>query len=126
MNPHERQQFDVTLQMAVERYAERLEQRNGGAEAARLRLEADPEAEGVWLSDFVDAVFNDFLLDDAAGACFVLQALARRPVPAAGGATIDAHLRALARAAFAELLQRKCGEELARRAGYQAVDMSGR
>jgi len=77
VNAHERQQFDVLLQTAVDRYAERLIQRNDGPENARTRLLETPEAEGVWLSGFVDAVFQDSLLDNTAGACFVLEALER-------------------------------------------------
>mgnify|MGYP005868531265 CR=1 FL=1 len=143
MNPHERQQFDQLLQMAVDRYAERLIQRNDGPGPARLRLLDTPEADGVWLSEFVDAVFRDGLLDNTAGACFVLEALERRPIPAEPGAVpvaartspapsaagasssstarIGDILCALARGAFAELLRQKTAEELARRAGYEAV-----
>jgi hypothetical protein len=81
VNAHERQQFDMLLQTAVDRYAERLIQRNDDAENARTRLLETPEAEGVWLSGFVDAVFQDSLLDNTAGACFVVEALERRPAP---------------------------------------------
>lgn len=122
MNPHERQQFDMLLEMAVDRYAERLTQRNDGAESARQRLLDTPEADGVWLSDFVDAVFGDALIDNTAGACFVLEALARRPPPEVPpGRTIAETLDRQARHAFASLLRSKTLEELARRAGYQAV-----
>lgn len=141
MNPHEHQQFDLFLALAVERFAERIEQRSGGPGPALERLRTAPESEGVWLSDFVRALFTDFLLDDAAGACFVLQALERRPVeplerrpvealerrpvepPAAG--TIGTLLGELARGAFARLLAAKTEEYLEQRAGYQAVDLEG-
>lgn len=122
MNPHERQQFDMLLELAVERYAERLAQRNDGPDRARQLLLEAPESPGVWLSEFVDAVFQDALLDNTAGACFVLQALERRlspEVPAA--ATIGDGLAAASRRAFGVLLQMKTAEELARRANYQAV-----
>lgn len=125
MNAHERQQFDVLLQMAVDRYAERLVQRNDGPETARTRLLEQAEADGVWLSEFVEVWFQDSLLDNTAGACFVLEALERRPVPEAcraiGPQPIGGALAALARAAFAVLLRQKTAEELARRAGYQAL-----
>jgi len=81
VNAHERQQFDMLLHAAVDRFAERLIQRNDGPENARARLLDTPEADGVWLSGFVDAVFQDSLLDNTAGACFVLEALERRPLP---------------------------------------------
>lgn len=122
MNAHERQQFDMLLQLAVERYAERLVQRNDGPEGAHGRLQESPEAEGVWLSAFVAAVFQDSLLDNTAGACFVLEALERRIVPAASPAgTVGEVLAGMARAAFATLLRQKTLEELARRASYQTV-----
>lgn len=133
MNPHERQQFDLFLALAVERFAERIEQRNGGPGPALERLRTAPESEGVWLSDFVRALFTDFLLDDAAGACFVLQALERRPVEAlerrrvepGAAETIGTLLGELARGAFASLLAAKTEEYLEQHAGYQAVDLEG-
>lgn len=126
MNPHERQQFDLLLALSVERFVERLEQRNGGAGPALERLRQAPEGEGVWLTDFVGVLFQDFLLDDTAGACFVLEALERRPIePAAGAAPIGAVLRDLARRAFAALLAAKAEEALEQHAGYQAVDTGG-
>lgn len=122
MNAHERQQFDVLLQTAVERYAERLVQRNDGPERAHARLQETPDAEGVWLSRFVEAVFEDHLIDNTAGACFVLEALERRPLPAAPqGQTVGELLTRLARDAFEALLRQKTLEELARRTSYQAV-----
>lgn len=122
MNAHERQQFDVLLQLAVERFAERLIQRNDGPEPAHARLRDVPEADGVWLTGFVDAVFHDALLDTTAGACFVLEALERRPAPPAPQApTVGAVLERLARQAFAALLRQKTLEELERRSRYEAV-----
>lgn len=126
MNPHERQQFDLLLALSVERFVERLEQRNGGAGPALERLRQAPEGEGVWLSDFVGVLFQDFLLDDTAGACFVLEALERRSIaPSAGAAPIGSLLRDLARRAFAALLAAKAEEALEQHAGYQAVDTGG-
>jgi len=70
----------------------------------------------------VDAVFQDALLDNTAGACFVLGALERRPSPVVAPlGTIGETLAASARRAFAALLQSKTAEELARRGNYQAV-----
>jgi len=121
VNAHERQQFDWLLQTAVDQFAERLVQRNAGAEPALERLTATPEAEGVWLSQFVDAVFRDGLLDNPAGAAFVLQALERRAAPVVTSApTIGELLNTAARSAFAVLLRQKTLEELERRSRYQA------
>jgi hypothetical protein len=78
MNLHEKQQFDFLLMTAAERFSERLIQRNAGAENALKKLRHDPQSEGVWLDDFVKVLFQDFLLDNTAGACFILEALEKR------------------------------------------------
>jgi hypothetical protein len=121
MNLHEQQQFDFLLATAVERYVERLEQRNEGAENALRRLREDPEGEGIWLGRFTEAIFQDFLLDNPAGCCFVLTALARRPAAFVKGGTVAEVLSQLAKAAFAELLRRKTEEVLEQHVGYQAM-----
>lgn len=122
MDLYQRQQFDFLFATAVERYAERLTERNEGAATALERLRRDPEGPGVWLSEFVLALFDEFLLGDTAGAAFVLEALERRslPQPAELGATVGSALQAYARAAFAELLRGKTEEAL-----EQALVFSG-
>ena len=102
----------------------RLEERHRGPEPALAALRADPTAAG--LSDFVTAIFQDFLLDNADGAAFVLRNLPRRPVAAhrdavAGAATVESLLLALAKALFSELLLLKATEALGQHVGYQAV-----
>ncbi len=87
MDLHERQQFDFLLQVAVERYVERVEQIGPD----RVKLNA-----------FVDAIFSDFLLDNADGACFVLRALAKH----------EQELVVMAKAAFSDLIRRKIDETL--------------
>jgi hypothetical protein len=87
MDLHERLQFDFLLQVAVERYVERVE--NVGAERAKLE-------------PFVDAIFGDFLLNNADGACFVLRALALH----------EQKLIAMAKVAFVELMRSKTEESL--------------
>lgn len=118
MEPYQRQQFDFLLYTAVDRFSERLIQRNAGVEHALARLRDDPQGEGVWLDEFVRALFNDFLLDNAAGACFVLQALQKRSVAAPAPGTIDAQLREMAARAFADLLARKTAEAMEQQSGY--------
>ncbi|MCU0646817.1 MAG: hypothetical protein MUF00_02370 [Gemmatimonadaceae bacterium] len=126
MELHQRQQFDLLLSMAVDRFAERLEQRNEGAERAQARLAADPEGEGIWLTEFTQAVFRDALLDNADGAAWVLAALAARPFPAAlltrlgTAARVGDAASVLAQGAFAALLRDRTDEELTRRATYGA------
>lgn len=123
MDLYQRQQFDFLFATAVERYTERLEQRNEGAAQALERLRRDPEAPGIWLTEFADALFEEFLLGDPAGAAFVLQALERRPLPAQVdlGGTVRSALLALSRGAFSELLRAKTEEALEQRAVFTGV-----
>ncbi len=53
---------------------------------------------------FVTAFFAEHLLDNPAGACFVLEALERRVLPPDPGGPVPEVLARLARAAFAEVL----------------------
>lgn len=118
MRLYEKQYFNDLLQRAVERFSERLIQRNAGAENALQRLRADADGEGVWLGEFVTAFFRDALLDNPEGACLVLQALAQRPLPPAAGSrvqesgTIGQALETMAAEAFAALLRAKTEEVL--------------
>lgn len=121
MDLHERQQFDQLLQTAVERFVERLEQRNEGGENALMRLRTNPQGEGIWLDRFVQAFFEDFLLDNTDGAAFLLRALPKRTISAPSAGTVDSMLRAMAASAFSALLQRKTEEELERRMSFQAI-----
>lgn len=114
MEAYQRQQFDLLLALAVERFAERLVQRNQGAATALARLRANPQGEGVWLDQFVEAIFRDFLLDTPGGACFVLQALARRHVAPPEAGAVETMLQQMARRAFADLLATKTIEMLER------------
>jgi hypothetical protein len=118
MEAYQRQQFDFLLMTAVERYIERIVQRNEGAENALARLRADAQGEGIWLDQFAQAIFRDFLLDTPAGACFVLQALPRRRVPPPEAATVEAMLQQMALRAFADLLGAKTAEALEQQIGY--------
>ncbi len=118
---HQQQQFDFLLHTAVERYVERLTYRCGGVNAALRKLRGDVEAEGVRLTEFVQAVFRDFLLDNAAGAAFVLQAMAQAPaVETSQQATLEAQLQAMAIAAFARIMRNKTEETLEREAVFES------
>jgi hypothetical protein len=124
MELHERQQFDFLLHTAVERYVERLEQRNEGANNALQRLRENPEGQGVWLSEFVEAVFGDFLLNNSAGAGFVMRALASRKAPVLSsrpGQTMEQFAIECARAVFGELFRQKTEEVLEQHASFEAV-----
>ncbi len=120
MDLYQKQQFDFLLFTATERFVERIEQRNAGAGNALARLRADADGEGVWLAEFTRAIFQDFLLDNIEGACFVLTALAKRPAPAAQPGAIEPVLVGMAQAAFAALLKQKAEERLEQAMEYQA------
>jgi hypothetical protein len=112
MDLHERRLFEATLSIAIERFRDRVVQRNEGVENALRSLQTNPEGDGTWLAGFVDQFFADELLDNAAGAAYVLQALERRKIAEAPGGTIGEVLQRLARSAFAELLRAKTIESL--------------
>lgn len=68
---------------------------------------------------FVDALFQDFLLDNVAGACFVLEALSERTVGSVSGGELGAVLVALAKQAFGDLLSAKAEEALEQAAAFE-------
>lgn len=124
MDVHARQQFDFLLNAAIERFVERCEQRCGGPVPALSRLREDPNHEGVWIDEFVSALFADFLLDNPAGAAFVLQALERRPLPVVtrAASSIGEWMQRVAEQAFAQVLARKTEEALEQRLAFQITD----
>lgn len=116
MERHEQQYVNLLFTMAVERFSERIIQRNEGALNALDRLRTNPQGEGVWLSKFVDAFFRDALLDNPAGACLILQALANQRLNDTSRilehATVGEMLQEMAKQTFASLLQQKTEEAL--------------
>jgi hypothetical protein len=116
MNPHEQQYFNLLLAMAVDRFSERIIQRNEGAMNALELLRTNPQGEGIWLNEFVEAFFRDALLDNPAGSCLILQALANQRVNDLSNIvdreTVGDILQALAKQTFATLLYRKTEEAL--------------
>lgn len=98
MEMYARQHFDALLRDAAANYAERCVYRAGGPAEALVHVQSQSPDE------FVAAVFTENLLDDTAGAVFVLEALNRRTVPADPGGPVAEVLARLARAAFAEVL----------------------
>ncbi|BDG47382.1 MULTISPECIES: hypothetical protein [Parageobacillus] len=116
MNPHEQQYVNLLLAMAVDRFSERIIQRNEGAQKALERLRTNPQGEGIWLNEFVDAFFRDALLDNPAGSCLILQALANQRVHdlsnIAERVTVGEMLQEMAKQTFAALLHRKTEEAL--------------
>lgn len=130
----ERQQFDFFLQTAVERYVERLEQRFRGSERAIVGLREDVNGHGAWLREFCDAVFDEFLLNNVDGACFILRAVAQQKLetdtvlfgsdsasPCTANQNVESHLRQLAKRQFSQLLYNKTLEALEQHSGYQPI-----
>lgn len=105
-----RQHFDVILREAAGNFAERCVYRCGGPAAAAAALTEDAAVLDV--DAFVDAVFAENLLEDIAGACFVLAALERRTLPADPGGPVADVLARLARAAFRDVLVGQTGQVL--------------
>jgi len=99
-----RQQFELLLQEATGNFAERTIHRCGGPDAALARLQEDPDGEGVFRAEFVRSFFEENLLDNTAGRCFVLEALEKRTVPADAGGPLAEVVGRLAEAAFADVL----------------------
>lgn len=126
MDLYQKQQFGFFLQTATERYVSRLEERFRGADSALAKINEDCEGEGVWLTRFTEAVFEDFLLNNIEGACFVLQALANRRLSSkscesSDSVTVEEALVVMAKQLFAELLLQKTVESLEQHSGYQSV-----
>jgi hypothetical protein len=113
-----RQQFDVLLLTAADRFTERIVQRCGGYHNAQQQLRTDPDGPGSWLSEFVDAVFAESCLDDVAGACFVLQAAPKQNVNIQSEATVTDVVLSLAKDVFTTLLLTKVTEALDRAERY--------
>lgn len=115
MENYLRQQFDHTFSIIAESFVERCVQRSGGSANAIAGLKNNPEGEGIWLSQYVDAAFQDWLWDNPAGAAFVLENLSRRNWPSVeSSGDVATVLIASAKAAFAELLCAKVIEAIER------------
>lgn len=118
MDLHLAQQFDVLLAQSGEGFIERIVQRCAGQDNALRLLQGDRNAEGVWLDDFVDAVFSDWCLDNAEGATFVLCALKRRPLALEADGPVEEILVRAAKAVYADLLYDKVLESMSRASVY--------
>lgn len=116
MNDYEKQYFNMLLQMATERLVERTVQRAEGAENALRLLRTDPYGKGIWLDKFMDAFFEECLLDNPAGSCFILQALSKRrynleQLPRQA-LTVEEIIKKMAKEVFEDLLKQKAEELL--------------
>lgn len=135
MNDHERMHIDGLVHDACDLLCETAIQRCGGPRNALSQLRDDPEGEGVWLSRFVGMFLAEHALDNEAGACAILEALARRPMPeiATPGPseapsdaasevrrpTIGETLQRASSTAFRDLVRLKADEALERASVYE-------
>ncbi len=111
METWSRSLFDLVLMSSQDRLFERAVARFEGEDAALARLKSPDESVAQLVSDFVDALFNDFGIVDSAGACFVLQGLQRQRVTIANyDGSIEGLLVKVAKDAFSALLVRKTVE----------------
>jgi hypothetical protein len=118
MELHEKIYFDLLLNTAVERFTERIIQRKEGVKSALEALKDSPDGEGVWLSEFVEAFFEDMLLNNTAGAVYILEALEKRLVSEQAGGKVSEVLLRMAKQMFKELLRQKAQEALEQSAAY--------
>lgn len=121
MDLYAQQQFGFFLQTATERYVMRLEERFRGAEPALARARQAPDEFRAGLRQFTDAVFEDFLLNNLAGACFVLQGMAQRQVESAPAGSVESVLVEMSKELFTDLLENKSVEMLEQHASYQSI-----
>lgn len=119
MHPYEQQYFNTLISIATERFTERAIYHNDGAEQALRLLKENPYGESIWLDRFVQSFFEEFLLDNIAGHCIVLQALANLPYEVIsthesenGTIKIEVQLERMAKQAFETLLLRKAEEAI--------------
>lgn len=116
MSDYEKQYFNILLQSATERFVERIIQRSEGAKKALELLRQNPHGEGVWMDKFVDAFFEEFLIDNVAGSSFILQALSNRPFQIhrlpQQQMSVEDILQRMAKEVFEQLLIKKVEEVL--------------
>ena len=120
MELYQKQQFDFLLLTSAERFAERIVQRCEGQDNAHTKLKKDRNSEGVWLDQFVEAIFDDFLLNNTAGAVFILSALEKRNIEFSGKGKVEQVLQTMAKQAFGALLYIKTIESLEQSIGIGA------
>ncbi len=131
MHLFEQQQFEFLFQTAVERFVERSEQRFQGAENAIRLWKEDPASAGLYLDQFCDAVFEEFLLKNVDGpvlSCGVGETAVGRSTEGTvpHESTVGSHLIQLAMCLFGRLLYHKSLETLELHCNYQAIHSGDR
>ena len=120
MELHQRQQFDFFLMTAIERFSETIVQRCAGTQNALDKMRQDRNGDGIWLEEYVDHLFTDFLYDNTAGACFILSALEKRQIRVEQEDAVEKVLTKMAKSVFSDLLEKKTIESLERSVGIGA------
>lgn len=121
MNDHERMHIDNLVHEAVDLLCETSIQRCAGPGNALRQLREDPNGEGVWLDRFVRMFLGEHALDNEAGACAILEAFARRPMPQVDETTVGATLKRSAALVFSELVRAKADEALERACTFEGA-----
>jgi hypothetical protein len=109
---YEKRLFEEVLNLAVSQFCERVTQRLQGGDRALAVLRENPEADGVWLSQYTANFFQDNLLDNTAGALFILSALERQKLSIEFQGTAGDAMQVAARQVFSALLLRKAIESI--------------
>ncbi|NRA58188.1 MAG: hypothetical protein HRU13_08780 [Phycisphaerales bacterium] len=114
MDDHVRLHMDSLVHEACDLLCETAMHRCDGPTNALRVLRDDPNAEGVWLDRFVDMFLREHSLASTAGACAILEAFERRPMPSVDGGAVGESLRAASVAVFTDLVRLKAEESLER------------
>jgi hypothetical protein len=121
VNDHERVHIDGLIHEACNLLCETAVHRCFGAANALRQLREDPNGNGVWLDKFTPMFLSEHALDTVAGACTILEACERRPMPAITETTIGDALKEAAAATFGEMVRRKADEALELAAMHEGV-----
>ena len=114
MNDWERVYIDTLLHDACDIVCQTAIQRCDGPTNTLKKLREDPNGEGIWLDQFIPMFLGERAFDTDAGACAILEAFAKKPMPQVQGDSISSTLRGASRSIFAEMVLLKIDETLQR------------
>lgn len=121
MNDHERLHIDGLVHEACDLLCETAIQRCAGPTRALTQLREDPNGEGVWLDRFTKMFLSEHALDNEAGACAILEAFSRRPMPEVRAEKVGEMLKLASAHVFADLVRTKADEALERATAFEGV-----
>ena len=114
MNDHERVFIDALIHEACDLLCETAIQRCEGPTNVLRKLREDPNSDGIWTDRFISMFLSENALNNDAGSCTILEALASRPMPSVEGKSISDVLKAASQAAFTQAVLFKADEALER------------